>query len=228
MIELLKKFNYTPPNLLLYKNKNIEVRILNNNAELFVDNSKWNNYNFTTHSEAFQVFSHYFLASGHCICTGLGFGVRESWLLSNPNVTKITVLEKNSSVIEYHKYNKSSFLDKIEIIECDANEYKGICDTLLLDHYEQEKDDVFIESIRKVQTNIKCKNMWVWSIETIIDELSHKKNLKQTYDNFKKQHNLYQLPDLNLETLMLFFSMFFITDILKNTLIDSKESFYYD
>ena len=160
MINLLEKFNYNPPILLSYKNENVEVKFSNNNFELFVDNYKWNNYNYLTHSEAFQIFLHYFLASGHCICTGLGFGVRENWLLSNSKVTKITVLEKNPGVIKYHEHNKSAFLDRVEIIECDANKYVGSCDTLLLDHYEQEDDSTFIQSVKTVQSNIDCNVMW--------------------------------------------------------------------
>ena len=31
------------------------------------------------HDEAYELYSHYDLAKGHCICTGLGFGVRENW-----------------------------------------------------------------------------------------------------------------------------------------------------
>ena len=34
-------------------------------------------YRIKDHDEAYELYSHYDLAKGHCICTGLGFGVRE-------------------------------------------------------------------------------------------------------------------------------------------------------
>jgi hypothetical protein len=71
--------------------------------------------------------------------------------------------------------------------------------------------------------------MWVWSIETIIDEMAYKNNLKNSYDNFKNKFNLYKLPNLDSQTLMLFLSMFFINDIFKNTnLNDDIKVINYD
>jgi len=54
-----------------------------------------------TLKEVTEQYSHFKLAEGDCICTGLGFLLRESWLLENPRVTKITVIEKNVVVIHY-------------------------------------------------------------------------------------------------------------------------------
>ena len=37
---------------------------------------------------------HYKLALGNVICTGLGFGVREQWLATKPEVNKIKLLKE--------------------------------------------------------------------------------------------------------------------------------------
>ena len=56
-----------------------------------------------THGQAKQFYSHYNLAYGHVVCTGLGFGTREKWLSTKPEVTKITVIEANKQIIDYHR-----------------------------------------------------------------------------------------------------------------------------
>ena len=182
---------------------------------MFVENHQWNNYNFVYHDEAFQIFPHFYLAKGHCICTGLGFGIRESWLIKNPNVTKITVLEKNKEVINYHKWLKNPLLDCIEIINCDADSYVGSCDTLLLDHYEQEPDDIWLQSIQKVSKNVSHDVLWVWSIEPFLEEFSKKNNISliKSYFKIKSKYNL-NLPEISEQTLLMFLFMFFSRNLL--------------
>ena len=109
------------------------------------------------HGQASQFYSHYKLAKGHVICTGLGFGTREQWLASKPEVTKITVLEKFKEVIDYHKDIGTKWHDKIEIINCDANDYKGSCDFLSIDHYEYDDVLRILDSIKTVCNNITCE-----------------------------------------------------------------------
>ena len=46
-------------------------------------------------------------------------------------VTKITIVEKNEELVEYHRYIDSPFLKEGEIIIGDAAEIRGKCDTLL-------------------------------------------------------------------------------------------------
>lgn len=216
MIDILKQFNYSVPNLNEYFCDNLKVVKTQRCFTLFVNNYQWNNYNFLYHDEAFQIFSHYYLAEGHCICTGLGFGVREQWLLNNPNVTKITVLEKNKEVINYHKWLNNPILDKLEIIETDANNYKGSCDTLLLDHFEQETDEEFLKSIQIVSSNINHKLMWAWSIEPVIEEysLKNKTSLLTSYFVLKEKYNL-NLPIISKQTLSMFLFMFYSRNLLK-------------
>ena len=98
----------------------------------------------------------------------MGFGTREQWIASKPEVTKVTVLEKYKEVIQYHKDIGTKWSDKIEIINCDANEYKGDCDFLSIDHYEYDDVLRIIDSITKVYKNITCECVWFWMLEAWI------------------------------------------------------------
>ena len=75
-----------------------------------------------------QVFSHYYIAEGHVVTTGLGFGVRESWLLNNPRVKSITCIEKDRRVMDIAVNFNPQLFDKVKIIIGDAKEYKCTCD----------------------------------------------------------------------------------------------------
>ncbi len=203
MLKILEKFDYSPPNIELYDDGNIEVCPASPTAyQLKVNGERWMVYDFFNHSQACQVFSHYDLADGHCICTGLGFGVRESWLLTKKNVSKITILEKNKEVIEYHQYLKSPFLDHVEIVNCDATEYKGKCDTLLLDHYEFEptlnNKELLYNDIRRCVGNIDHDLLWFWPIEhLLLVNQKFNKNKYESYEILKKKFS--SLPDLSPE-----------------------------
>ena len=106
----LKELGYVPPIIKSYDNNGINVSLdkswKNFSGDLFwqltMDGIQWMVLD-ERHSAASQFYSHYKLAKGYVICTGLGFGTREQWLASKPEVTKITVLEKFKEVIDYHK-----------------------------------------------------------------------------------------------------------------------------
>ena len=101
MLRLLDQLNYTPPNLKLYKKDSCEVTFddFNQMYRLFIGGEDYMSYRIKDHDEAYELYSHYDLAKGHCICTGLGFGVRENWLLTKKEVSKVTVLEKNKKLL---------------------------------------------------------------------------------------------------------------------------------
>ena len=106
MLRLLNQLNYTPPNLQLYQTDSCEVTFdnLNQMYRLSVKGEEWMSYRIKDHDQAYELYSHYDLANGHCICTGLGLGVRENWLLNKKEVSKLTVVEKSKEVIDYHRY----------------------------------------------------------------------------------------------------------------------------
>lgn len=171
MISLLEHFNYTPPKLKVGKIGSFEIR---ENSPgyfyLYLDGEQWMAYDMNSHLEAYELFSHYKLAKGHTVVTGLGFGVRENWILTKSDVTKLTIIERSKEVIDYHKKNKSAFLKdlRVEIINMDASDYKGTCDVLLLDHYETADYEAILADVKKIHDNVKCKSMWFWPFEKII------------------------------------------------------------
>ncbi len=226
MISFLEKLNYVPPvikpydknGVVVYKGKDIHgPRWL-----LTVDDEPRMVYHLN-HGQAFQFYSHYKLALGNVICTGLGFGVREQWLATKPEVNKITVLEKHKAVIDYHKDIGTQWSDKIEIINCDANEYKSNCDFLSVDHYEKEDVKSIIESIKRIENNISCCFMWFWMLEqwlekgyiyntregSVLHYQSWENNdLYQAYNKLKTFLGLKSLPELSIKQLTEFIDVY--------------------
>ena len=103
----LRELGYVPPIIKSYDKDGICVWLDKRSYpfptwRLDVDGILWVVFD-QRHGQAKQFYSHYYLAYGHVICTGLGFGTREQWIASKPEVTKVTVLEKYKEVIEYHE-----------------------------------------------------------------------------------------------------------------------------
>jgi len=219
MLELLKKYDYVPPHIVAGTYGRMEVSKNGNGFYLTVDGNQWMAYNTFTHEEAFDVFSHYYLARGHVLVTGLGFGAREGWLLTKPEVTKLTIVEKNKEVIEYHEKNGSSFLqdDRVEIVLSSAQDYRGKCDVLLADHYEFEDHVHIMNEMEVLQKNIDCELLWFWPLERIImysrkwhSDNDYPYRLITKYEAFnllKQNHRLHKLPDISEETLNMFCMM---------------------
>lgn len=171
MLSLLENFNYVQPTLKTGRFGKFEIR---ENSPgyfyLYVNGEQWMAYDTNSHLEAYELFSHYKLAKGNVTVTGMGFGVRENWILTKPDVTKLTIVEKSKEVIDYHKRNKSAFLKdpRVEIICMDASEYSGSCDVLLLDHYELTGYESILADVKKIHDNVECNTMWFWPFEKII------------------------------------------------------------
>ena len=164
MIETIK-IDFQLPNLVNYENEKFKIKKENNVWKYTRDGLQYMAWDTNTNEELFEVFNHYRLAKGHCICTGLGFLLRESLLLQNPNVTKITVIEIDNELIEYHKQFNPEIIKKIEIINCDVYAYKGKCDTLLIDNFEgnlEQFEFEFLNCASIISKNIDCNVMWLW------------------------------------------------------------------
>lgn len=177
--ELYKIFGFpTIPKMLTYKED--RMVILERDYEdgdwgcrLIIDNEEWMSCYSHNFVQLFELYSHYHLARGHCICTGLGFGLREKWLLSKQEVSKLTVLEKNVEVINYHKKVNPELIAQLEVIHCDASEYTGECDTLLLDHYEGvfvKNPSHYFQDIKQCCNNISHNTLWFWPLERAITD----------------------------------------------------------
>jgi hypothetical protein len=206
------------PNIVKYKNNNISITKENNIWTLYANNNRWMTWDLSTNAQLFEFYSHYTLAKGHCICTGLGFLLRENLLLQKPEVTKITVIEKNEELINYHKNFNPRLMNKIEVINCDANDYKGRCDTLLIDNFEPNTNYFEYDllcNVANINKNITCDVMWFWPLEHILN--AHYKNyiglnLQQIYENIKKYFGLTKLPVLSEKELLDFCKMFFMNN----------------
>lgn len=200
MISLLEHFNYTPPVLKSGKFGSFEIK---ENAPgyfyLYINGEQWMAYNTNTHLEVYEVYSHYILAKGHVIVTGMGFGARENWLLTKPEVTKLTIIERSTDLIEYHNRMNSPFLNdpRVEVVNCDASEYKGSCDVLLLDHYELAPYELILENVKLIHDNINCKTMWFWPLERIIMHSRRWHTFNDKPYNLITKHQAYQLLKKN-------------------------------
>lgn len=243
MIKILKTFNYTEPNIKCVVSKKTirvgpdnfvpEFEILENSGIkcLMINGRQWMLYNTNTYRQVAQLFSHYYIASGNVITTGLGFALRENWLLKNPKVKTITVIEKNQTLINYHKKTNPKLFEKIKIICADATEYKGECDTLLIDHYENDNMEYMINDVKNIcENNIKCNKMWFWHLETklladsygmseinLANDFNDGKfkydtnkfnNIITVYNNLKTAGGLKWLPELSEGELKLFITMY--------------------
>lgn len=232
MLYWLKPFGYSSPKLKEYSKDGVEVFNSNNVWTLSVNGERWLIYDYLTHNSAYEIFSHYYLAKGHCICTGLGFGARENWILNKPGVTKLTVIERSKEVIEYHRHIKSPFLDHIELIHGDASEYVGKCDTLLLDHYEFEYLDEynFLRGIRKIMYNIECNTLWFWPLETLLlnNGIYNLGNPKERYDWYRAKHRLIKLPDLESDEIFQFCYGFLTSNLSQSGIHNKPQQRYVD
>jgi hypothetical protein len=213
MIELLKHMNYQPPLIKPGVYGNMEIVDQNGVYYLYVDGLQWMSYNTKTHEDAYSVYGHYLLAEGHVVVSGMGFGARENWLLTKPEVTKLTIIELNKSVIEYHRIVNSPFLHdpRTEIINIPAQHYNSKCDVLLLDHYETESMEWMIGDAKMIHDAVDCKTFWFWPFERII---MHSRKwmidrdptgvLYTKHDAFcmlKKHHQLIKMPNFDPETI---------------------------
>jgi len=204
------------PNIINYKFNNLEIKINNNGcATLLYNNEQWMTWNPHTQEQLLELYSHYFLAKGHCICTGMGFLLRENWLLEKKEVTKITVIEINKDLINYHKKFNKNIIDKIEIINCNVYDYKGECDTLLIDNFEGisiNNIEKYLLSVKEINKNIRSNVMWFWPFESILNTYNKpyiNMTLKEIYENIKKCYELDNLPNLSEKQLFDFCATFY-------------------
>jgi hypothetical protein len=210
MLKLLEAFNYSVPKIKPYKSGKLEVIFSDRYQDfvLFVDGKQQMTYNIHNHHQAYELYSQYDIAEGHCLCSGLGFLVRENWLLTKKEVTKITVIEKSKDVIKYQKLINPEIMAKLEVIEEDINTYKGKCDTFLIDHFEPSIDiPSYLKMCRSILDNITCSKMWIYKLEGIIASFRSPSKLN-IYNTLRDKYKLNPLPDLNEETLNLYYLMF--------------------
>lgn len=209
--EFLSNYNLTLPVMEEYSSGKLEIKIKNGSFYLYLDSEQWMIY--TPHSgiQLFEFFSHYILSKGVVVCTGMGFLLRESWILKNPAVTKLIVIENSKDLIEYHKKKNPDILEKIEVLEGDVHDFQLECDTLLLDHFELQSTDQVISDVIEIGKKIKHKSLWFWPLEKIILAESRKKGIPflDFYIPFRAQNSLDTLPVLQRDELEKFLLHYF-------------------
>ena len=142
------------------------------------------------------------LSYGKCILSGLGMGILTNFLLKNEKIKKVIVFEINNDVIKLYKMLNVEN-SKLKIINKDIHDVSNEeCDCLFLDHYEDENFFYILNSIKKINKNIKSKVFWFWDASRIIFQ-NNDKNLSN-YKKFIEENTLKNMPDLNEETLKKF------------------------
>jgi hypothetical protein len=153
------------------------------------------------------------LGYGHCVCTGLGLGLKEICLSEKPTVTKITVIEKNQNLIDWFKEvvpKAGISLNKFQFICDDADEIKGIqSNCLFLDHYKNDFDyhntlqpsnhtnfvDI-IERSKKIAKNNSQQVLWFWPLAHIFSSWAQETSSKIDMKSFNRWVQLVEMNEM--------------------------------
>jgi len=203
---LENQYGFVMPNLPLDKIGNVELREGLHGLRLFVNNQCWMGVNFINYREVYQFFSHYTLAKGNVLCSGMGLLIRESWLLTKK--VNITLVENNENIIQYHRTYNPELCSQMNITHGDIHHHRGKYDVVLLDHYELEKEKWIIEDVKRVIENIDCDVVWFWPLERIC----YNNGGWDFYCELRKE--IPKLPDLNREVFNLFLKNYRVSDNL--------------
>jgi hypothetical protein len=131
-------------------------------------------HNPTTMEQVEELRPHFEAAHGDVICTGLGMGIREEWVLSKPEVAKLRVIERSMDVIDYHAIHSEWAADpRVSFIHTDARTYEGECDVLLLDHFPDLRVDItrIRQEVRDICGHIKAGVVRAWP-QAVMEESS--------------------------------------------------------
>lgn len=111
------------------------------------------------------------MAGGHVLVCGLGMGVLVFNLAHNPNVTRITVVDKDAHVIEmFQSYAKEWDLkNKVTIVCRDAFDYARspyrAVDTLIVDIWPNLGSEHAERDTLRIQKRVKAKHVAWWGQE---------------------------------------------------------------
>ena len=200
----LHDYGFEFPNLPSDIIGNMEIKIVGTQKKLYVDGKQWMGLNLEDYREIFQFLSHIENSKGKIITTGMGFLFRETWLINKG--FDVTVLELNKNIIDYHLKHNPNICSKLKIIHCNAEEYIGDCDTLLLDHYELENNEYILNSVMKFKERIQYNNLWFWPIERLISNMGHNRIDKmESYKILKDK--IQGLPELSESSLDLYLTI---------------------
>lgn len=175
------------------KSKNFEIKDIHNGDEfqLWINGKRWMNITPHNYSTIKQMYSHYDIAHGNVLVTGLGFGIAALWVSSKSTVEHVTVVERSPEVIEaFLALNNKP--DNMTIICEDANKFQSdnYFDCILSDHFENENHNIILDSMRSLVKRVPNYGIvWFWPLEliyaafTILECDKFPENLK--YDVFR-------------------------------------------
>ena len=201
----LSDYGFEFPNLPIDVVGSMEVKDFPTQKKLYVDGKQWMGLNLKDYREVFQFLSHIENSRGKVITTGMGFLLRESWLVKNG--FDVTVLEVNKDIIDYHLKHNLDICSKLTIINCNAEEFKGSCDTLLLDHYELETNEYILESVIKFKERIDYSHIWFWPIERLVDSQCQIQGISDMESYLRIKDKVQGLPDLSPPSLDLYLTI---------------------
>lgn len=153
------------------------------NFSLWKNDTKYMCENIDNMESLKQLEAQIDIAKGHVICTGLGFLLREEKLLEKKEVDCVVVIEKNKDVIDIQRKLNPEIMDKLFIINDDANLYEGKCDTLLLDHFEDEAYEEIYDMVKQCCKNIQHKQMLYWDIFAVCRRYADYQELRKKLVN---------------------------------------------
>lgn len=137
--------------------------------ELWVKDEKWMNITPIHNETIKQMYSHYDIAYGNVLVTGLGFGIASLWIASKASVRHVTVVERSPEVIEAFLASNEK-PDNMTIICQDANEFTSDqhFDCILSDHFENEGFQTIIDSMNALVKRVPNHDVvWFWPLEHI-------------------------------------------------------------
>lgn len=178
--------NFELPIIQENKKNNAEIIKRKDVFYLFVNGIQMMTEQTNTKSSTKEMYSSYDLAYGDVLLSGLGFGILPKMITNKPSVSSITIVEKNSSVIDLY-YENNPKIKNINIVCEDINEYKNLekpFDCIFLDHYEQETLQEQLYNMQKLYKTLpKHDLMFAWRTELIYLNL------------FLKEYNLFRLEN---------------------------------
>lgn len=163
-------------NIRAIKYDNFEIKDINNGDEfqLRINNERWMNINPSNYLTIQQMYSHYDIAHGNVLITGLGFGIAALWIASKSTVKHVTVIERSPEVIDaFLKLNNKP--ENMTIICEDANKFESInyFDCILSDHFENENHNIILDSMRSLVKRVPNYGVvWFWPLELIYLEFT--------------------------------------------------------
>lgn len=119
-------------------------------------------------------------AHGHTVVMGLGMGWVAVNIAFNPDVRRVTVIERDPEVIALFDHSRAlqglpaAMTDKIRIIKADALEWRpdDAVDFLYADIWRTIEEPQTLDDVRRMQANVAAKSIYFWGQELFIHALA--------------------------------------------------------